>query len=407
MTAARTIMGLALWLLAFRGNGQAIAQETPAPPTEVKVRDLPNDAGAGLIVQWRLSADDKPDAEPRRVLKYEVIRRWKQPGKNGLAGAPQERRSPVPFGETMFSDTDCSTVIDYQYAVRALGTDNVASVEVAAAGLTRPVVNWFDFGRSGFLGILLFVSGSVIVCTELARRGKPIYVRPIAGLQALEEAVGRSTEMGKPMLFVPGIVDINEIETVAGLTVLSTVARLAAEYDTPLEVPTSRTLVMTAAREIAEASALAAGRPDAYDENRIHYITDEQFGYVAYVCGWMQRERPAACFYLGKFFAESLLLAETGNSIGAIQVAGTAEASQMPFFVAACDYTLIGEELFAASAYLSGEPHQLGILRGQDLGKILAVVLLVVGSMLVTAQVVIGGSGLGRAVEFLQTIILR
>ena len=70
----------------------------------------------------------------------------------------------------------------------------------------------------------------------------------------------------------------------------------------------------------------------------------------------MLRDRPAAHIFMGSFYAESLLLAETGFSTGAIQVAGTANVHQLPFFVVACDYTLIGEELYAASAYLSGEP---------------------------------------------------
>ena len=146
-----------------------------------------------------------------------------------------------------------------------------------------------------------------------------------------------------------------------------------------LDVPTARSLVMAAARDAVQAGCLTAGRPEVYDPSRIYYVTDEQFGYVAHLCGRMIREKPAACFYIGQFFAESLLLAETGNSIGAIQVAGTAEAAQMPFFVAACDYTLIGEEIFAASAYLSREPEQLGMLRGQDLAKLLAAILIVVG----------------------------
>lgn len=407
MTTAGKGIGLAIWLLTCAWCVFTSGQDPLQPPRDVVVADAPNDAGNGLRVTWTLSPDDRKEAEPRRVLKYEVIRRWTAPGSHGKAGEQKERRSPVPFGESSFVDPDCSTELDYHYAVRALGPGDVASAEEVGTGITRPVVNWFDFGRTGFLGILLLICGAVAVCTELARRGKPVYVRPIAGLQAIEEAVGRSTEMGKPMLFVPGIVDINEIETVAGLTVLSTVARTAAEYDTQLEVPTSRTLVMTASREIAEAAALAAGRPEAYAEDHIYYVTDEQFGYVAYVCGWMQREKPAACFFLGKFYAESLLLAETGNAVGAIQIAGTAEASQMPFFVAACDYTLIGEELFAASAYLSGEPHQLGILRGQDLGKILAAALLVVGSLLVTLQAVSGSPEISNAVEFLKNGVLK
>ena len=56
----------------------------------------------------------------------------------------------------------------------------------------------------------------------------------------------------------------------------------------------------------------------------------------------------------------------------------------MPFFIAACDFTLIGEELFAASAYLSGEPRQLGSLKGQDIGKGIAMAVIVLGVLTVT-----------------------
>ena len=56
--------------------------------------------------------------------------------------------------------------------------------------------------------------------------------------------------------------------------------------------------------------------------------------------------------------------------------------AQLPFFVAACDYTLIGEELFAASAYLSREAKLLGSLKGQDLGKAIFLVSIVVGLIL-------------------------
>jgi hypothetical protein len=108
----------------------------------------------------------------------------------------------------------------------------------------------------------------------------------------------------------------------------------------------------------------------------------------------MLRERPAACFYLGAFFAESLILAETGNSIGAIQVAGTAQPTQLPFFVAACDYTLIGEELFAASAYLSRDLRMLGSLRGQDIGKGMGMLIIVIGAVITTAGVLSGSQDL-------------
>jgi hypothetical protein len=90
---------------------------------------------------------------------------------------------------------------------------------------------------------------------------------------------------------------------------------------------------------------------------------------------------------MGAYFAEALLLTETGASTGAIQIAGTDSDHQLPFFVTTCDYTLIGEELYAASAYLSREPVQVGTLRGQDIGKALILGVLGIGTILATLGV--------------------
>ena len=256
-----------------------------------------------------------------------------------------------------------------------------------------PQRQWFDGYRFWFVLTVVLFCGSVILFINLARSGKPLKVRKIAGLEAVDEAVGRATEMGQSVLFIPGILDMNDIQTIAGINILSRVSKTAANYEARIEVPTSRALVMTAARDTVQSAFLAAGRPDAYNDDLIYYVTDEQFGYVAYVQGMMVREKPAACFYMGAFFAESLILAETGNSIGAIQIAGTAMPSQLPFFVAACDYTLIGEEFFAASAYLTGSPEELGSLKGQDVGKVIVAAGLVGGvAMLTLATVILAAS---------------
>ena len=149
---------------------------------------------------------------------------------------------------------------------------------------------------------------------------------------------------------------MDDVQTLAALNILSHVAYKAAEYETALKVPTGRSLVMSTAQEVVKEAYLRASHPDSYKSEDVFYLTDDQFGFAAGVNGIMVREKPATVLMLGAFYAESLLLAETGNRIGAIQIAGTAMPSQIPFFVAACDYTLIGEELFAASAYLSREP---------------------------------------------------
>jgi hypothetical protein len=250
-----------------------------------------------------------------------------------------------------------------------------------------PIANWFDTNKTWLLVFMLIFCLAVIYYIVYASRGKEFYIRKINGLEAIDDAVGRATEMGRPVLFIPGISDISDMQTIAAVTILSRIAETCAEYHTKLVVPCRNAIVMSVARDIVKSAYLKVGVPDSYNQDNIFYLTDDQFGYVAGVDGIMVREKPAANFLLGAFWAESLIIAETGFSIGAIQVSGTANPAQIPFFVAACDYTLIGEELYAASAYLSKNPQQIGSLKGQDFGKIFVISLIVVGVILEIASI--------------------
>jgi len=251
-----------------------------------------------------------------------------------------------------------------------------------AAGGKAPGL--FNRARLNVLIIIIALLALLAYFTYSARSGKDLFIRRISGLAAIDDAVGRATEMGRQVLFVPGIRDMDDIQTIAGITLLGHVARKTAEYDVPLLAPMTRPFTMTVAQEVVKQAYIEKGRPEAFRPDRINYLTQEQFGYVSGVTGITLREQPAACFYLGNFAAESLLLAETGAAVGAIQIAGTAVATQVPFFVVACDYTLIGEELFAASAYLSRSPQEVGSLKGQDYGKLLLMIAILLGTILVT-----------------------
>jgi len=244
--------------------------------------------------------------------------------------------------------------------------------------------SWFNPHRVNMLIFLIFFFAIIIYFIDRAKKGKSLFIRRIAGLDAIEEAVGRATEMGKPVLFIPGIEDIDQIQTVAAMIILGNVAKMVAAYDTPLFVPICRPMVVPVAEERVKEGYASAGRPDAYNRDNVRYISDEQFAYAAGVQGIMLRDRPAANLMFGSFFAESLMLAETGFLTGAIQVAGTANIHQLPFFVVACDYTIIGEELFASSAYLSKEPKLLGSLKGSDLTKAIIIGILALGAILET-----------------------
>ena len=249
---------------------------------------------------------------------------------------------------------------------------------------------------------ILILGGTLMYNIRYAERGGEIYLRPIPGLKAVEEAVGRSTEMGRPILYVPGIQDMDQVETVAGVVVLGHVAKMTARYETSLNVPVARSIVMKAAREACRESYTVEGRPDMFNEDMVHYLTDDQFAYAAGVNGIMVREKPAACLYKGKFYAESLILTESGNSIGAIQISGTASQAQIPFFVTACDYTLIGEEFFAASAYLSQKPELVGGVRGQDMIK-----LAVIGSIIFSTLMMILFESTGIGFDITEFLTIR
>jgi hypothetical protein len=219
---------------------------------------------------------------------------------------------------------------------------------------------------------------------RIKRDPDTIYVRRIPGVDAIEEAVGRSTEMGRPVLYVTGVEETQNIQTVASLLILGHVAEMIAEYDTDIKVANAYPLTMVLAEEIVRQGYANVGRSDAHRPENVMFITPEQFAFAAGVNGLILRERPATNIFLGRFFAESLMLAETGYVTRAIQIGGTAEITQLPFFVAACDYAILGEELYAVSAYLSREPQLMAQLKSTDLVKGIVVLLIIAGAISVT-----------------------
>ena len=342
------------------------------PPAQVTAADTPNDVGGSLTLHWRLSPLDRKGGQG--FSGYRILRALSPDG-------PFETLQDLAPQTEEFIDTRAlRDGVSYYYRVASRQGTEMAVSPVVGPVQSRP--QWFHTGRINTLVAVVVLSGLVIYFIEHARKGKNIFIRKIAGLDAIDEAVGRATEMGRKVLFIPGTQDMDSVQTLAGIAILGRVARLTAQYETALDVPVSRSLVMVAGRETVREAYLSEGRPDSYRDGMVYYVTDDQFGFAAAMDGMMTREKPATVFLLGQFYAEALILAETGNSIGAIQIAGTAEASQLPFFVAACDYTLIGEELFLAGAYLSREPRQLGSLKGQDMGKAIILVLLLVGILI-------------------------
>ncbi len=207
--SAVTFVFAAVFLLGVNVFGMQEADEevgvTLAAPDAVSVADTPNDAGESLTVRWRKSADDDEATIPRKVLSYEIQRR--EGGQDDDAWA---KAGEATYGVSQFVDQGCERGKTYEYRVIAFGAAGLQSEASGGSAGIAPVVQWFDTSKAWFLILLLVVGGSVIYFIEAAKAGKELKVRKIAGLVAVEEAVGRATELGRSVLFVPGIQDIND-----------------------------------------------------------------------------------------------------------------------------------------------------------------------------------------------------
>jgi hypothetical protein len=354
------ILALALGLLL--PASQAIPPTAQASMvTDFTAKDTPGDGGESVTLEWKGGPD----------VFVSVLRSVSRDG-------PFEE-----VGSTFGSDGAYQDYVEegvaYYYQISYQVGDEGYLSSIAGPAVARS--NWFRAYRINALILAVLMFALVLYFISAARKGKKLYIRKISGIDAIDEAVGRATEMGKKIMYIPGIMSISDIQTIASLSILSHVAKLTAIYGAAIEVPNKDPLTFTAARETVKQAYMEAGRPDQFSEDMVSYITYDQFAYAAAVTGKMVREKPATNFLIGYFFAESLILAETGQSTGAIQIAGTAAPTQLPFFVTTCDYTLMGEELYAASAYLSREPILLGSIKAQDIAK--AIIIITIGAGIV------------------------
>ncbi len=237
--------------------------------------------------------------------------------------------------------------------------------------------------------ILVPLLSIVIVLTILIARRRNLFIRRIEGLTAIDEAIGRTTEMGRPMVCSIGLGSL-DVPTLQALAITTYIIRASARFSNRVIVPIADATIYPIAEVAVREAYVAEGRSEQFNADDVRFLSDRQFAFAASVAGLIAREKAAACFYFGSFYAESLIFAEMGRQTGAIQVAGTPSTTQIPFFIAACDYVIIGDEFYAASAYLSREPTLLGSIVGQDIAKGILIGIVVLGSAIVSIAAAVG-----------------
>jgi len=251
----------------------------------------------------------------------------------------------------------------------------------------------FDHVTPGILMFLVFTG--LLLIRELRRieGGYRHYIRRIPGVDAIEGAVGRCAEMGRPVMFSTGLTDLGPV-LYACLGVLHSVAKKAAQFKLKLLIPQYAPEAMAVVEDATREAYRDAGRANSFDPQSIVFLSSEQFAFASGYMGLMHREKAGAAFLFGQFAAEALVLAEAGQQVGARQVAASVSPEQVAFFICTCDYTLIGEELFGASAYMSREPVLVATLAAQDRLKLLILVMITLGVILSSLQVFFPTAGI-------------
>lgn len=219
----------------------------------------------------------------------------------------------------------------------------------------------------------------------ISKTEKPLSLRPIEAYESLTHAMGRAAETGRPIhvsVGTGGVGDATTVESMAALTLLDQLAQKAAAYDAQPIVTTADPVLMIAAQDRVRRAYAQRDFLSGYNATRTRLIAPDATAYAAGVMDMLSNEALSGNVMLGAFGDEYLLMGEVGAMKGLSQIAGATDPAVLPFVFATTDKPLLGEEIFAAGAYLGKLPSHVGSLLAQDWTRVLLILVIVIGVIL-------------------------
>lgn len=204
--------------------------------------------------------------------------------------------------------------------------------------------------------------------------------RKLEALSKMEEAIGRATEMGKPVHWSYGM-GAFDAQYLAAFVLLEYAATLCAKYDTRMICSIYLPEVVPMTEEIIRKAYIEQGKLETLHTEDVRFWGGS---HNPAMIGTISREQVAGNFMIGSLFHESILSLEAAARYNAIQVMGTSNTHQLPFIAAGCDAIFIGAEMFAAAAQLEPTPVRVGSTVAADTITSIFVALMVVGALLAT-----------------------
>ncbi len=217
------------------------------------------------------------------------------------------------------------------------------------------------------------------------RTGARLPLREIAAFTLLRRGIGLAVEAGRRLhlsLGSGGVSGVRGGSTLVGLSLLQRIARAASVSDYP-PVATNGEAVQTALAQDTLHSAHQALSADTSDEPVQAYLTGvTPFSYAAGALPIIYDQQVAVNVLIGSFGPEVALLADAAERTGSTHLAGSENLTGQAVIYATAQEPLIGEEVFAAGAYVQAGPAHLAGLRAQDILRWIIIASLLLGAVL-------------------------
>ncbi len=240
---------------------------------------------------------------------------------------------------------------------------------------------------SGFLielGIL-GVSTILLFAITLWKRKSPSKLREIPALTSLYRAIGLSVEDGTRLhisLGHGGLLDARAGSALAGLAILRGIAEKTSVSDRPAVATAGNASLGLLTQDTLQAGYQAAGVEELYTPTTGRVTGLSPFGFAAGAMHITQNENVSANIMMGHFGPEVGLLAEASDRENVVVIGASDDLAGQAVLFASSQDALIGEELFAAGAYIGTGASHAASLTVQDILRWVIIVALLLGAFL-------------------------
>lgn len=235
------------------------------------------------------------------------------------------------------------------------------------------------------LSVVLLALVLLLALTFLRRKAPPSTFRAIPALKRLYRVIGLSVEDGTRLhvsLGRGGLLSGRGGASLAGLAMLRHLTERTSVSDNPPVATAGDSALAVLTQDSLKAGYQAANADDLYLPSTGRLSGPTPFSYAAGAMPVVRGENVSANVLAGDFGPEVALIAEAAERSSVPTLGGTDDLSAQAVLYAVAEEPLIGEELFAAGAYLGAGPAHDASLTVQDILRWLLILFLLGGAAL-------------------------